>query len=173
MTPVKVTGVEAQDFGDGLVVFDGELLQCLVGTAAAIWRHVDGVRTAEQVVKALHAAYGAEPSLAEDVKAFLAELAAAGLIRWETHPPGRFIVPSSVAWERDGHRIVLADLRTGARAAMSETATLIWQRAGEGLTADEVVEEITAAFPDAPSSLEEDVRASLDQLLGQHWLQRL
>ena len=172
MTPVKVAGAQSQDFGDEVLLFDGELLQRLAGTAAVIWRHIDGVRTADQVMTDLEAAYGEQTSLAKDVNAFLAELAAAGLIHLEESTPGRFVVPAWVAWERDRQTVLLADLRTGARTALSTTAALIWQTAGEGRTAAEVVAEVAAAYPDAPASLEVDVRATLQELLTHEWLEQ-
>lgn len=172
MTPVKVADVQSQEFGDEVLVFDGDLLQRLVGTAAAIWRHVDGVRSADQVVTALEAAYGEQSAVYEDVTAFLAALAAAGLICWQETTPGRFVVPAWVAWEQDDQTVLLADLRTGARAALSQTAALIWQLAGEGRTAEEVVAEAAAAYPDAPASLEDDVKATLRKLLDHGWLEQ-
>lgn len=170
MTPVKVAGVAAQDIGDEVLVFDGELLQRLVGSAAAIWRSIDDVRSTEQIVGDLSAAFGSGPQLAQDVPAFLAELEEAGLIRLEAAAPGRFSVPATVAWDTDGNRVVLADLGTGTRTALSDTATLIWQLAGEGLTSQEILAELTAAFPDAPNSLPAEVAAALEELVGRGWL---
>ena len=83
---------------------------------------------------------------------------------------GRFSVPATVAWDTDGNRVVLADLRTGTRTALSDTATLIWQLAGEGLTSQEILAELTAAFPDAPNSLPAEVAAALEELVGRGWL---
>ena len=170
MTPVKVAGVAAQDIGDEVLVFDGELLQRLVGSAAAIWRSIDDVRSTEQIVGDLSAAFGSGPQLAQDVPAFLAELEEAGLIRLEAAAPGRFSVPATVAWDTDGNRVVLADLGTGTRTALSDTATLIWQLAGEGLTSQEILAELAAAFPDAPNSLPADVAAALEELVSRGWL---
>ena len=170
MTPVKVAGVAAQDIGDEVLVFDGELLQRLVGSAATIWRSIDDVRSTEQIVGDLSAAFGSGPQLAQDVPAFLAELEGAGLIRLEAAAPRRFSMPATVAWDTDGNRVVLADLRTGTRTALSDTATLIWQLAGEGLTSQEILAELTAAFPDAPNSLPAEVAAALEELVGRGWL---
>ena len=170
MTPVKVAGVAAQDIGDEVLVFDGELLQRLVGSAAAIWRRIDDVRSTEQIVGDLSATFGSGPQLAQDVPTFLAELEGAGLIQLEAAAPGRFSVPSTVAWDRDGNRVVLADLRTGTRTALSDTATLIWQLAGAGLTSPAILAELTAAFPDAPDSLPADVAAALEELVTRGWL---
>lgn len=165
-TPVRAPEVEAQDVGDEVLVFDGEHLQRLVGSAAAIWRSIDGVRSTEQIVRDLQAAFGPEAQLAQDVHTFLAELAAAGLVRLEDPPSGRFSTSPDVAWERDGQRVVLADLRTGTRTALSDTATLIWELAGAGRTTEEVVAELAAAFPDAPASLAADVAAALEEFVA-------
>ena len=170
MTPVKIAWAASQDIDDEVLVFDGEILQRLVGSAAAIWRSIDDVRSTEQIVGDLSAAFGPGPQLAQDVPAFLAELEGAGLIRLEAAAPGHFSVPATVAWDRDGHRVVLADLQTGTRTALSDTATLIWHLAGEGLTAEEIVAELTAAFPDAPRSLPADVAAALEKLVTRGWL---
>lgn len=170
VTPVKAAGVQWQELDDEILVFDGELLQRLVGSAAAIWRSIDDVRSTEQIVGDLSAAFGSGPQLAQDVPAFLAELEGAGLIRLEAAAPGRFSVPATVAWDRDGARVVLADLRTGTRTALSDTATLIWQLAGAGLTSQEILEELSAAFPDAPNSLPADVASALEELVTHGWL---
>ena len=169
-TPVHNSDVDHLAFGDEVLVFDGELLQRLVGSAAAIWRSIDGVRSTEQIVRDLGEAFGPDAELARDVPAFLAELEGADLIHMEPTQSGRLSVPATVAWDRDGNRVVLADLRTGTRTALSDTATLIWQLAGEGLAAEEVVAELTAAFPDAPSSLPADVAAALEELVTRGWL---
>jgi len=54
----------------------------LTATAAAIWRLIDGTRDRAQLLGALAAEYGAEPSaIAAEVDAFLAQLRSAGLVR--------------------------------------------------------------------------------------------
>ena len=170
MTPVKVAGVAAQDIDDEVLVFDGELLQRLVGSASAIWRNIDGIRSTEQIVRDLGEAFGPDADLARDVPAFLSELEGVDLIRMEPTVPGRFSVPSTVAWDHDGERVVMADLRTGTRTALSETATLVWLLAGEGLTAQEVVSDLSDSFPDAPPTLATEVVAMLDELVVGGWL---
>ena len=170
MTPVVVAGVESQDIGAEVVVLAGEMLQRLAGSAAEIWRRIDGVRSSAQIVADLQEVFGSDPQLVQDVPTFLAELEGAGLIRLEAAAPGRFSVPATVAWDWDGNRVVLADLQTGTRTALSDTATLIWQLAGEGLTGQEVLAELTAAFPDAPTSLPAEVAAALEELVAGGWL---
>lgn len=46
---------------------------------------------------------------------------------------------------------------------MNETATIVWG-ACDGRTIEDIVEMVSAAFPDAPSSLPDEVRATVDQL---------
>ena len=170
MTPVVVAGVESQDIGAEVMVLADEMLQRLAGSAAEIWRRIDGVRSTAQIVADLQEVFGSDPQLVQDVPTFLAELEGAGLIRLEAAAPGRFSVPATVAWDNDGNRVVLADLQTGTRTALSDTATLMWELAGEGRTAEEVVAELALAFPDAPSGLPGDVVAGLDELVSRGWL---
>ena len=170
MTPVVVASVASQNIGDDVLIFDGALLQRLTRSAAAVWHHIDGLRTSEKITTDLQADYHHPVGLQQDVPAFLAELERAGLITLEPTVLGRLSVPSTVAWDHDGERVVMADLMTGKRAALSETATLVWLLAGEGLTTDEVVAEVAGAFPGAPASLASDVVATLDQLVAEGWL---
>lgn len=53
----------------------------LTGTARAIWHLIDGSRDVDQLVRALGDQYGKPPDAIEaEVRAFVAELAEAGLI---------------------------------------------------------------------------------------------
>jgi len=53
----------------------------LTGTAAAIWRHIDGSRSRAALIAELATDYAMDPDeVAADVDAFLAQLDAAGLI---------------------------------------------------------------------------------------------
>ena len=169
-TPVRATGLTWQEVGAEIVVFDGEHLQRLAGSAAAIWRCIDDIASVAQIVSELRELFGAEVTLGNDVPAFVAKLVGSGLVRLEAWPPGRFRIPATVAWARDGQRIVLADLRTSVRAALSESAALVWEIAGEGLTRPEVVQELTAALTDPPDSLANDVTRALQELVASGWL---
>ena len=165
-TPVRAHGVTWCEIDDEVLVLQGEQLQRLAGSAAHIWRHIDDMNSTAQIVSDLQAAFGPQPALDKDVPAFLAELERAGLVTLEATVPGRFSVPSMIAWDHDNERVVMADLRTGARTALSETATLVWLLAGGGLTAQEVVSDLSDRFPDAPPTLAADVVAVLDELVA-------
>jgi len=53
----------------------------LTGTAAEIWRHIDGAADRSALIAALAADHGCAPAeVTADIDAFLAKLAAAGLI---------------------------------------------------------------------------------------------
>lgn len=53
----------------------------LVGTAAAIWRLIDGTRTRDALIEALAAQFGSdEGAIAADVEDFLAQLTEQGLV---------------------------------------------------------------------------------------------
>ena len=80
------------------------------------------------------------------------------------------MVPSTVAWDHDGERVVMANLRTGTRTTLSETATLVRLLTGEGLTAQDIVFELLSGFPNAPPNLAADVVATLDELVAGGWL---
>ena len=169
-TPVHSPDVDHLAFGDEVLVFDGELLQRLVGSAAAIWGRIDGVRSSERIIRDLAKDFGSAAELAKDVPAFLAELERAGLIHLEPTQLGRLSVPTTVAWVRDRERVVLADLNARTRTALSDTATLVWELADTGLTSEEVVADLASVFPDAPASLAADVTAALEELVAQGWL---
>jgi Coenzyme PQQ synthesis protein D (PqqD) len=47
---------------------------------------------------------------------------------------------------------------------MNETATVIWGLC-DGRTVEEIAEVLAGAFPDAPGSLPEDIRATIEQLV--------
>lgn len=73
------------DSGDRIALLDLDHLadppRVLEGSAAAIWRAVDGVRTTPMVVESVAGSYGVPPAeLEADVLAFLDSLATAGLL---------------------------------------------------------------------------------------------
>jgi hypothetical protein len=73
------------DSGDRVVVLDLASLavppQILEGSAAAIWRAVDGERATPEVVDSVAESFGVEAAEIEhDVTTFLASLATAGLL---------------------------------------------------------------------------------------------
>jgi len=77
--------VAVVDSGDRVAVLDLASLavppRILEGSAAAIWRAVDGERTALQVVESVAKSFGAETAeIKADVVTFLASLASAGLL---------------------------------------------------------------------------------------------
>ena len=79
--PARFAATEIDDETVVMSLDSGDFFS-LAGTARSIWTLLDGTRDRAALLAALAAEYRIEPAaVADEVDAFLAELAAAGLIR--------------------------------------------------------------------------------------------
>ena len=169
--PVRHAGVADVDLDGDALLFDGEMLHRLTGTGAAVWRHIDGVRTVSDIVTLLAAEYAAEEQVvAADVQQLCDQLEQQGVIVLaEPAAGGHFVRPAHVGWVRDGDHVLVGDLRSGTRHALTPTGAQVWELACDRLSSAEVVAVLQAEHPDADAA---DVTGLLDHLCDAGLLQR-
>jgi len=84
---------------------------------------------------------------------------------------GRFAPDPAVTAQTLGDQLVLVQLRTGATFRLNQTGQLIWELAGSGHSAADIVARLAAAFPAATDRLPEDTELLLQELLRHQLLQ--
>ncbi len=160
--------VETVELEGDILVWDGEMLHLLAGWGAEIWQRIDGLSTAEEIAADFAAMPVGPPADVErEVVGFLDELIRAQVL--EAVPAGRgprYAVPEHVGHVRDEDVLVVVLYGTGSRRTLSPTAARIWELAGARFEVGEVVKILRTEFPDAPATLDHDVRALLDQLVA-------
>lgn len=161
--------VLAQDIDGDLLLFDGQHLHLLAGTAAEVWRSADGSRSADEIVGLVTAAVpAASDGVRNDVVQFLDGLVERGLLAVDDEKPSPMLtVPAHVAYAWDGDTVLVLDLRDGRRQALSPTGSLVWELICEHRHLQPVLTAVRAAFPDAPDSLEDEVGALVDDLVDE------
>ena len=161
-------GTDALVVEGEVLVFDGSMIHLLSGTGALIWQAVDGRRDRDDVVLHLAERHRDAAGLADDVRGYLDDLLARGLLVDGLHDrPAGFAVPDHVAWVVDGDQVVVLDLTSGERRTLSASAARIWTHVTEGLTTAEVADRLADDFPDAPASLSDDTSALVEMLVAQ------
>lgn len=159
-------GTDALVMDDEVLVFDGSMIHLLSGSGALIWQAVDGRRDRDDVVLHLAARHHDASGLADDVRGYLDDLLARGLLVDGLHDrPAGWTVPGHVAWVHDGDQVVVLDLSSGERQTLSASAARIWTHLSDGLPTAEVVDRLGQEFPDAPASLADDTSALVDALV--------
>lgn len=165
--PMVCPAVEWLEIDGQVLAFDGALLHLLPGSAAQIWLSLDGAASTAQIAAALAARHdGTE--VERDVRAFVADLVERGLVVTADEPVGNDLrVPSYVAWTVDEDQVVLADVRTGARQALSLTGSRVWLLIVQRLSRQEMFVRLAADFPDVPAGFAAEVEALLGTLVDQ------
>lgn len=67
----------------------------------------------------------------------------------------------NTAWRRIDDEAVVLDLRTSVYYSLNDTAAFVWERLGEGLTAEQIAERLVEEFDPSPEAARRDV----DELL--------
>ena len=81
--------------------------------------------------------------------------------RWQREP--------SVLWRRSGPRVVALPRDADECVLLDGVGVLIWDRIEEPATSEELVQELTAAFPDeVTSTIRIEVGRFLEQLHASH-----
>src|SRR4051794_33018511 len=154
----KAAGLRDLEIDADFLVFDGETIYLFAGSAAEIWRTLDGSTSIDQVTTVLSVRHPAAPSISQEVRQFVSELIDIGLVEERAEPAHSGIsVPKHVAWTADGDLVVLADLRTGARHSLAHTAATVWGLLVAGLDGESLIYRVAEQFPDAPESFARDV----------------
>ena len=88
--PERSPGAECMLIVTDYVILDGQgqMLRGLNATGAAVWEHIDGRRSLEEIASAIARRYGRPvPKVLEDVVTFTRALADKGLIRFREKAP--------------------------------------------------------------------------------------
>lgn len=78
-----------------------------------------------------------------------------------------------MAWRRIDDESVVLDLKTSAYYSLNETASMIWEALGEGLTPRQAGEKLCEEFDEDPAAVERDVSAAVADLLRERMILRL
>ena len=76
--------------------------------------------------------------------------------RWQREP--------SVLWRRSGSRVVALPCDADECVLLDGVGTLIWDQLEEPATAEELVQDLAATFPEEPVTT---IRTEIGQFLGQ------
>ena len=160
--PVHNPAVDSVLIDRDVLLYDGQLLRLLAGTAASIWRAIDGGTSARELLVEIAAG---DTDVERDVAAFLDYLVEQKLI---LAPPAddaaRYIVGEHVAHVVDESQTLLLDLRTGKRQALSESAGVIWRVLCTDPDPRTVAAELRQTYPDEPTSVVFETARLLDEL---------
>jgi len=77
-----------------------------------------------------------------------------------------------IAWRRIGDESVVLDLKSSDYYSLNETAALLWEALGEGLTPEKAVERLCEEFDAEPDAVRKDVEAALAELLSERLILR-
>ena len=92
------------EIDEDFLVFDGEELHRLAGSAADVWRSIRGAVAVGDVIRRLQVLHPGDRNVPGDVRAFIDDLLARGLVEERPTPSDGCSVPSHVAWcvDEDG-----------------------------------------------------------------------
>lgn len=156
-----------------VVLYDGEQLRFLDGSAAAVWTRIDGVTRLADLAAALAEQFPNQRLQADgDVHAFVNQLETLGLVTaGEVAAGGAYRKPADVGYARDDGSVLLVHLADGRRRALSATATRIWDLVLLGIGVEDIIMTLQNEYPDTPSSLPSEVRQLLAELVDARFLQ--
>lgn len=174
LRPRRNPAVDEIDVDGDVLLYDGQHLRLLAGTAAAIWRAIDGGRSAAEIA-AMLAPIASDGAAAVEgsVIAFLAELADHSLIATSlAEASSRFVRREDIGYVADDGQTLLVDLRTGRRHALSVTGGRVWDLVLEHADPVAVVGALREEYADAPASLQAEVYELLEGLVEAGFLLR-
>ena len=151
----KAVGLSELEIDGDILVFDGEQLHRITGSGAEVWRSIKASTSIEGIVCHLQELHPGDRQVRTDVRAFIEDLIAQGLVNERPSPSDHFVLPAYVAWcSDDNGSALVSDLRSGSRFQLSSVAADIWTMAVvEGAPPDAVEEALAAKYPDAPDDL--------------------
>lgn len=165
---------EAAAMEGGFLLYDGEELRLLQGTAALIFARVDGVRSAADIATALAKDFDeSNTDVRDEAEAFLGHLAYMRVLDDIAAPsmPG-YARPAWVGFVRDDAGGLLVHLLDGRRRRLTPTALEIWELVGTLRYAPVVAEALQKAHESTPEDLVEQVQGFLDELVSKDFLTR-
>ena len=171
--PRLASGVDWIDIDGQVLLLDQEQLYLLDLSASQIWTSIDGCRSAAQIGRALKVRYPEALLLEADVTAFVEDLVERGLATIVARPTGDGLrIPDHVGWTQDGATVIIADLRTGAREALSDSGTQVWLGVVDGMGRQALLARLNSRYSSTPLDVGDTVDALLDSLLHQGFLAR-
>lgn len=170
---VVAPGVDWHEVDGSVLVLHGGLIHLLTDSSAEIWQAVDGSSTTSDLAAMLSRRHPESTQAVEDVARIVSDLTDRGLLIRLDHPTGSgYRVPAHVAWVADDHSVIVADLRSGVRRALTPSASAAWAGVAEGESRSTLLASILELFPDAPTDYASDVDALLDSLVEEGLLAR-
>lgn len=161
-------GMETLTMDDEVLVFDGDIIHLMEGSGAEIWRAVESRHTADEIVADLVLRHPETPGVETDVRAFIDDLVARGLVTPEGHRrEAGYDVPGHVAWTTDDLSVTILDLDSGQRQTLSLTASRTWVHLADGLSLEATLTRLAEEFPDAPASFAEETETFVGLLCDQ------
>ena len=76
------------------------------------------------------------------------------------------------AWRRIEDESVVLDLKSSAYYSLNDTASVVWEALGEGLTPRQAAERLCEEFEEKPESVLRDVESVVDELIKERLIQR-
>lgn len=82
----------------------------------------------------------------------------------------KFKMAANVAWRRVDNEGVILNLDTSVYYSVNPVGALIWEKLGEGLTLDEVIDEVCREYDVDAKQAGRDARELVDKLLEEKLL---
>lgn len=67
---------------------------------------------------------------------------------------------------------VVLNLKTSAYYSLNDTAAMIWEALGDGLTPEQAVDRLCEEFDEMPEAIRRDVSAAVAELLSERLIQK-
>ena len=133
---------------------------------------LDGTRTVQDLVGAASTSFpGPVKDIERDVREFVWQLDIRGMV--ETVHDAAYALAAGTGWVRDEASVLLIDLVSGRRRALTGTGASIFEAALQGGGRDVVTQRMRSAYPDAPRDLARHVEVLLNELCAEGLLRRL
>ncbi|MEQ1918096.1 MAG: PqqD family protein [Elusimicrobiota bacterium] len=76
------------------------------------------------------------------------------------------------AWRRIEDESVVLNLKSSVYYSLNDTAAMIWEALGEGLTPQQTIARMCAEFDETPEAIRRDVSTAVADLLKERLIQR-
>lgn len=165
--------VDVLNIDGDLLLYDGQQLRLLAGTAAMIWRAIDGASDTREIATSLAQSSPDPTRVVTEVTSFLEHLADVGVVEVAARrSEPAHACPGHVGFTSDGTTTLLVDLRDGRRRALADAGAQIWHLTLELRYASLVVDALRARYTGATDTVARDVDALVQALVDEGFLVR-